>query len=136
MTKKKKEEKNKGGRPTIMTKDVIAKLEHGFKIGLNNTECCAYAEISRDALYDYTKKYPEFSDKITAWKRNPIAKAKAAVFKGLDDPKLALEYLKLRDEDFSTKIKQEVTNNIPQIVVANETVKSKIEMLMNNANNN
>lgn len=130
MGRPKKNTKHPGGRPTIMTEQVVAKLEQGFKIGLNITQCCAYANISRDALYDYIKKYPEFGDKIEAWKSNPIAKAKFAVYKGLDDPKLALEYLKLRDDDFSTKVKQEVNNvNGLTVQVINEGIKNKIDKL-------
>lgn len=117
----KDKEKNKGGRPTIMTDSVVAKLEQGFKIGLNDTECCAYAEISRDALYDYQKKHPEFADKKDEWKRNPIAKAKYTIYKNLDDPNVAKWLLERRDDDYSNKIKQEVTNKTPQIVVATQS---------------
>lgn len=121
MTKKKDpKDYKKNGRPTIMTEQVIAKIEQGFKIGLNNTECCGYAEISRDALYDYVKKHPEFSDKIEEWKRNPIAKAKYTIYKNLDDPNVAKWLLERKDEEYSNKIKQEVTNKTPQIVVASQ----------------
>lgn len=120
MGRPKKNTKHPGGRPTIMTEQVVAKLEQGFKIGLNDTECCAYADISRDALYDYIKKHPEFSDKKEEWKRNPIAKAKYTIYKNLNDPNIAKWLLERRDDDYSNKIKQEVTNTTPQIVVASQ----------------
>jgi hypothetical protein len=31
--------RNKGGRPTVMTEDVLAKLEYGFMKGLTDLEC-------------------------------------------------------------------------------------------------
>ena len=108
----KKKEVNKGGRPTVMTDQVVAKLEQGFKIGLNDLECCAYAEISRDALYDYIKKHPEFSDKKEEWKKNPIAKAKYTIYKNLDDPSVAKWLLERRDKDFSTKVEQTVNGDV------------------------
>lgn len=111
MTKKKDpQDYKKIGRPTIMTKEVLAKLEQGFKIGLNNTECCAHAEISQDAFYDYLKKNPELSVKIDAWKRNPIAKAKYTIYKNLDDPSVAKWLLERKDDEF--KNKQEISGNV------------------------
>lgn len=112
--------KNKGGRPQKITPEVVSKLEQGFKIGLNDTECCLYCEISRETFYQYIKKHPEFSDKKEEWKRNPIAKAKYTIYKNLDDPNIAKWLLERRDDDFSNKIKQEVTNTTPQIIVANQ----------------
>ncbi len=100
------------GRKTIMTTDVVRKLEHGFKIGLNDTECCAYAGISRDTFYAYTKKYPEFSDKKEAWKSNPIAKAKFTIYKNLDDPNVAKWLLERRDKDYSTKVEQTLSGDV------------------------
>lgn len=124
-----KKEKNKGGRPTIMTEQVVAKLEQGFKIGLNDTECCAYADISRDAFYDYIKKNPEFADKKEKWKLNPIAKAKHTIYKKLDDVKTAQWYLEKRCDEFSSKSKIELTNKALTIMVADEQHKKMLEDL-------
>lgn len=125
-----KKEKNTVGRPTIMTKDVVAKLEHGFKIGLNDTECCAYADISRDALYDYIKKHPEFGDKKDKWKQNPIAKAKHTIYKNLDDAKTAQWYLERKCKDeFSTQSKVELQGNALNIIVADKQHQQMLEDL-------
>jgi len=52
MTKKTKEIRpNKGGRPTKMTPEVIAKLEYAFAISCTDQQACIYAEISVDTLY-------------------------------------------------------------------------------------
>ena len=132
----KKQEKKPVGRPLKIDADTLAKLETAFKIGASDVEACEHAKIHPATLYRYQNENPDFCEQKEAWKRNPILKAKFSVYKGLDDPKLALDYLKLRDDDFSTKVKQEVTNTTPQIVVATDSVKSKIEMLINDANNN
>ena len=44
--------KNKGGRPTVMTEDVIRKLEDAFAHDLSDTEACLYAGIGRTTLFD------------------------------------------------------------------------------------
>lgn len=108
------------GRPTKITKECVAKLEQAYKIGANDTEACLHAGIDRSTLFRYEKENEEFRNKKAEWKRQPILKAKFSVYKGLDDPKLALDFLKLRDDDFSPKVKQEVKNITPQIVVATQ----------------
>lgn len=129
--------KNKGGRPTVFTKTVLQKLEDGFKIGYTDEECCAYAGIAPATLYNYQNSHPGFIEQKISWKQNPKLKAKYTLYKNLDDPKVAQWYIERKcKEEFTLRVEQAVTSDIPQIVVANENVKSKIEMLMNDANNN
>lgn len=113
--------KNKGGRPTVMTPEVVAKLEYGFMKGLNDTECCFYAGISRDALYDYCKKYPEFSDRKEELKKSPSVQAKLNVTEAIENGDIDLSkwYLERRNkEEFSLKqeiqadVKEEITINV------------------------
>ena len=87
MTKKKpKRLHKKNGRPTVMTNEVIAKLENAFAQGLNDTDSCILAGISRDSLYDYIKKEPTFATKKEELKRRPflscILKINAAIKMG------------------------------------------------------
>ena len=119
------------GRPSKITKEVVAKLEQAYKIGANDTEACLNAGIDRSTLFRYEKENEDFCNKKAEWKRQPILKAKFSVYKGLDDPKLALDYLKLRDDEFSPKLKQEVKNITPQIVVASEKDLKALEELKN-----
>lgn len=51
------------GRPTVMTEEVIAKLEEAFLNGATDREACFIANISKDSLYDYCKLNPDFSDR-------------------------------------------------------------------------
>lgn len=107
-----KKEKNKGGRPTIMTPEVLGKLEHAFKVGANDREACLHAGINPDTLYEYQKKNPQYSEQKADWKRNPILKAKYTIYKNLDDPNVAKWLLERRDDDYSNKQKQEITGNV------------------------
>ena len=105
-------DKKKVGRPSKIDKDVLGKLEQAFSIGASDKQACIYANINPDTLYEYQKKNPEFAERKELLKENPILKAKFAVYKGLDDPKLALDYLKLKDDSFSTKVKQDITGDV------------------------
>jgi len=100
--------KNKGGRPTKMSKETIAKLEEVFALGGSDSEACFYANISKQTLYNYQEKNPEFVDRKEALKEKPILKARQTVVKALDDPKDAQWFLeRKRKEEFS--LRQEVT---------------------------
>lgn len=99
------------GRPTVVTSEVLGKLEQAFMWGCSNREACLYADISESTLYDYKAANPAFSEKIEKLKDNPKLKARMIVNKKLDDydGETAKWYLerKARNE-FSTK--QETDN--------------------------
>jgi hypothetical protein len=104
---------NKGGRPTVMTDAIVGKLEYGFMKGLNVTECCHYADISRTAFYDYLEKNPEFADRIEELKSSPSTKAKLNVVEAIEngDTDLSKWWLERKNRDeFSTK--QEVSADV------------------------
>ena len=104
---------NKGGRPTVMTDEIVGKLEYGFMKGLNVTECCHYADISRTAFYDYLEKNPEFTDRIEELKSSPSTKAKLNVVEAIEngDTDLSKWWLERKNKDeFSTK--QEVSADV------------------------
>ena len=52
------------GRPTVMTDEVIRKVEEGACRGLNMSQAALYAGVSRSALYEYCGSHPEFKDRI------------------------------------------------------------------------
>lgn len=113
MTKKKKpEDKKTAGRHTIMTTEVLGKLEQAFKIGANDREACLFAGINPDTLYEYQKKHPEYTEQKEDWKRNPCLKAKNTIFKNLDDPSVAKWLLERKDDSYSTKVEQKVSGGV------------------------
>lgn len=124
MTKKKNpKDYLKQGRPTIFIEATLQKLEQGFKIGLTDEECCAYADISMSSLYNYQNANPDFLDKKNKWKKNPIAKAKYTIFQNLDDVKTAQWYLekKCGNEFCGNQVNNIVNVNNTQQLQINET---------------
>ena len=77
--------KNKGGRPTVMTSDVILKLELAFTWGCTDLEACCFADISKSSLYEYCDKHPEFSERKETLKNQPTMKARRVINSALDD---------------------------------------------------
>jgi ACT domain-containing protein len=107
------QEEKKLGRPTVMTEEIVSKLEYGFMKGLNVTECCHYADISRTAFYDYLDKNPAFTDRIEELRSSPSTKAKLNIVEAIEngDPGLSVWWLERRNKDeFSTK--QEVSADV------------------------
>jgi len=76
----------KCGRPTVMTKDVIAKLEQAFMMGCPDIEACLYADISMDALYLYQRKNPQFINRKEKLKKTPNFKARKTLVEDVDTP--------------------------------------------------
>ncbi len=106
--------KNKGGRPTIMTPTVVKKLEDAFKLGCSDIEACFAANISKQTLYNYQEKYPEFIDRKSSLKENPTFIARKSVVQGLQsDPHLALKYLeRKKKKEFGLKTDVDLNGNI------------------------
>ena len=95
------------GRPTVMTPETIGKLEQAFAIDATVEEACSYADISRDAFYDYLKKEPTFSDRIEDLRQRPILKARQTIVKSLDNPQHAQWYIsRKRKKEFAERIEQ------------------------------
>lgn len=99
-------------RPTVMTEEVIAKLEEAFAWGCTDIEACLWADIGEKTLYNYQEKHPEFLQRKEALKQTPVMKARKAVTGAFSsDPKLALQYLERKKKDeFSLKTEQEHTS--------------------------
>lgn len=109
--KPKRAGKNKGGRPTVITEQVVDKLEEAFKIGCTDEEACLSADIDKKTLYNYIKKNPSFSTRKQQLKANPVFLAKKTIVDKLEkDVDIAKWYLERRKKDeFSTKT--EIDNN-------------------------
>lgn len=103
------------GRPTIMTDDVVSKIEYGFMKGLNVTECCHYADISRNCFYEYLEKNPDFKDRIEELKSNPSTRAKLNIVEAIEngDTDISKWWLERKNKDeFSTR--QDINANVEQ----------------------
>lgn len=91
-----KGKKNKGGRPTVFTKEVVDKLEQAFSNGATIEMACFYAGIHRDSYYDYIKRNPKFSDRVEDLRSKPILKALNTVVNSLTNTEDAKWYLERR----------------------------------------
>lgn len=51
------------GRPTVMTTEVLRKLEEAFANAFTDKEACLYADISPTSLYKYCQENPAFAER-------------------------------------------------------------------------
>lgn len=102
--------KNNIGRKLFDGKNpeaVVQKLEQVFAFGGTDKEAYNYAEISKSAFYEYQKRHPEFLDKKQKLSALLVLKARKAIYDNLDNPKIAIQYLKkVRPEEFGNKKKR------------------------------
>jgi hypothetical protein len=104
---------NKVGRPTVMTQEVLQKLEYAFMRGLTDVEACLYADIGTTTLYNYCEENPEFRERKEELKQHPTAKARLNVTEAIENGNedLSKWWLERKAKDeFSTK--QEVKADV------------------------
>lgn len=111
-----KKKLTKMGRPTVMTPEVLAKLEQAFAIDASVDEALSYAEIKPDAYYDYLKKNPDFSDRIKDLRNRPVLAARQRVVQGVkENYSNAMDYLKRKKKlEFGDSV--DVTSKNEQIL--------------------
>lgn len=130
MTKRKDpKDKKTAGRPTVMTSDVVSKLEQAFSMGCSDLEACLFANISKQALYDYQAKHPEFADRKAMLKETLILKARSVIATSLNnkDENTAKWYLeRKRKEEFSTKVENHFSGGF-NIIVPDDDTKEELE---------
>ena len=109
--------KNKGGRPTVMTPEMVQKLEEGFMKGLTDAECCLFCGIAKQTLYDYCNKYPEFADRKEDLKKHPAIQAKLNILEAIDggDKDISKWYLERKNKD-EFSLKQEIAADVQEKV--------------------
>ena len=69
------------GRPTVLTKEVIQKLEDVFSISGTDGEACLYAGIGMSTLYNYQQENPEFQERKLILKKTVNLKARKTLAK-------------------------------------------------------
>ncbi len=93
-------------RPTVMTPEVIAKLEEAFAWGCTDVEACLWAGIAEPTLYLYQDKNPKFIERKKALKETPVLLSRKAVVNAIKkgDRVTAKAYLDRKKKDeFSTR---------------------------------
>lgn len=96
--------KSNAGRPTVMTDEVIRKIEEVAALDGSVAEMAYYAGIHVDTLYAHLKENKEFSDRINGLRERPILKARQTIVKALDNPHDAQWYLeRKRKKEFAAR---------------------------------
>lgn len=94
------------GRPYAITDNVLALLHEAFSYGASDIEACQYAGISKDALYNYQQRNPEFTDQKARLKEMPKFRAKRNIVDAISDgdTNISQWYLERKGKDeFSTR---------------------------------
>lgn len=97
---------NGAGRPSVITQEVIRKLEQAFCNDMTDLEACLFAGISKTAFYKYQDAHPEFKERKELLKNALGLKAKSVLAESINsgnqaDAKWWLE--RRRKDEFSTR---------------------------------
>lgn len=101
-----KKPKRTAGRPSVITPDVLSKLEAAFCNDFTDQQALEHAGISSATYYRWLKYDAEFRERMRRAQNYPIILAKRAVIAAIKkgDGKLALRFLERRQsERYSTK---------------------------------
>lgn len=103
--------KRPGGRPTVVTPEVVAKLTAAFRLDVTVEEACLQAGISKDTYYRKVKEDEAFSDEMERARQYATMVARQTVIREIEtDGSLALKYLeRKRKEEFSPRAEHQVT---------------------------
>ena len=110
--------KNLGGRPTLKTEAVVAKLEYILERDWTVDQACRYAWISRDAFYDRKKADKSFCDRMERAEDNMFVMALEGLHENLKKKdKFAIEsFLKRRDRRYKDKVEEDRDETINLII--------------------
>ncbi len=113
------------GRPTVMTEEVLRKMEEAFSYGATDKEAIFQANISSTAFYEYCKEHPEFTERKEALKDTPKYQARRNIAKAITegDKQLSQWYAerKIKDE-FSQKTETDITSKGESVNLDPKTV--------------
>ena len=95
--------RDKRGRPTVMTKQVLEKLRSAFSIGCPDSEACIWAGIDTKTLWNYCQKNKDFSIEKEELKQKPVLVSRNTIYKAIQtNPDDAKWYLtRKRKKEFA-----------------------------------
>lgn len=112
------EVKNPVGRPTVMTFEVIQKLEEAFLVGATDREAAFVSNIALSTLIEYCQKNPEFAIRKEALKDMPIYRARQNVVEAITakDKTLSQWYLERKAKnEFASRNEQTGKDGAPLV---------------------
>lgn len=117
-------QKNKTGRPSVMTAETINKLESIFKIGGNVSEATSYAGIGDRTYYDHLERNEDFRRKMESAQHYADIVAKNVVIDAIvkdKDLMTAKWWLEKKHPDF----KQQIQSSQVAVQVNNMVLEKK-----------
>lgn len=115
----KKAKRDQYGRPTVMTAQVIAKLEQASAVGCPFTEAAIFAGIHYATLQRYFDKHPHFRDRLLELQDHPVLAARTNVVHDIRVNKsvsTSFEYLKRkRRDEFAEKSELDI-KGVPKLI--------------------
>jgi len=103
-------EKKSPWRPTVVDEKSVSLLLQAFWMSFSDEEACLFAWISKNSLYRYIERNPDFWNQKELLKLKPNIKAKINIIKSInnEDVDLSKWWLERKSKDeFSTKQKIE-----------------------------
>lgn len=99
------------GRPTVMDKLTLQKLEEAYSNDATDVQACFLANIAPATLYNYQKEHPEFIERKHALKDMTAYQAKIVVRESIvnNDKETSKWYLEKKEKSF--KPKQDITSD-------------------------
>lgn len=112
-----KKHKDIWGRPTLMTEDVVQKLEEMFKNDSTVWEACLFAWIGKRTYYDRMSNNPTFAHRMGQAQSYAKILARKTLLKSMLSEneqvaqKWSIEFLKRRDWRYSDKVDSTVADS-------------------------
>lgn len=105
LPKPEKKKKGEEGRPTVMTQDVVRKLESAFVYDCTVEEACLEAGIAKSTYYKFLEEHPTFSDRVDRLRNAPnLVIRKKLIQESAHNADLGLKYLERKNKvEFSTR---------------------------------
>ena len=100
------------GRPTVVTPEVLQKLEESFINAFTDEMACLYAGIGHTALYDYCQDNLKFAERKEILKKSPDLKAQQTLVKDVNNTNGARWWAEHKMPDFMPKTKVEHSGRI------------------------
>lgn len=82
------------GSNTKLTDENRVKIKEAAAIGASAEEMAYFCNVSKQTIYNWFKGDPDLFDEIERLREKPVLKARQTIVKSLDNPQVALEYLK------------------------------------------
>ena len=115
------------GRPTVMTEEVLQKLEEAYTMDFNDREACFHAGIAISTFHHHKEKNQEFCNKVEVWKNDIKRRSKKLLHLAINsgDVSTAKWWLeKKAPEEYSNRVEHTGANGQPllppKIIITNE----------------